>query len=134
MKKLKEILLVDDSRGTNVLNERLLSSMGVSQKITAVLNGQEALDYLTKPNQNGEFPNPELVFLDINMPVMDGYQFLEKYEMLDTRYRAFKVIIMLTTSISHEDQDKVKKYPAVKEYLFKPLTKQHVNSILEEFL
>lgn len=132
MKKFKEVLLIDDGRGTNSLNKRLLEEMGVVEKVTIALNGQLALDYLTTKNGKDEFPNPDVIFLDINMPVMDGYQFLDRYESLKMSREVKSVIVMLTTSISEIDMKRTANYDVVKGYQFKPLTKDKVNGILNE--
>ncbi len=131
MKKLKEVLLVDDSEGTNDLNTLLLTEMEVTEKISTALNGRLALDYLTTKNSEGNFPNPSLILLDINMPVMDGYQFLDAYNELDEQMKADQIIVMLTTSINEIDIKKAKGYEYVKGYYFKPLDEDKMNHILE---
>lgn len=131
---LKEILLVDDSKGTNALNKRLLQQMGVVEKISTALNGQLALDYLTTKGEAGEYPCPDVIFLDINMPVMDGYQFLEAYGQLDIEMQSGRIIIMLTSSISELDMNKANNYPIVKGYQFKPLTIEKVKEVVGQVL
>lgn len=132
MKKLKEILLIDDSRGTNSLNKRLLEEMNVVEKIHTASNGKIALEYLQQKNEKGNYPCPNLIFLDINMPVMDGYQFLEAYKKIDKDQKAKNIIIMLTTSIREIDINKAQNYEAVIGYQFKPLTREKVNHILAQ--
>lgn len=127
MKKLKEILLIDDSRGTNSLNERLLKRMEVVDEISIALNGKQALDHLFTKNKNGIYPEPDLILLDINMPVMDGFQFLEEYEK---RIKASRIIVMLTTSISESDQNKANNFSSIMSYIFKPLTKEKITELI----
>tara|TARA_B100000508_G_C11444908_1_gene270841 strand:+ start:1118 stop:1519 length:402 start_codon:yes stop_codon:yes gene_type:complete len=131
VKKLEEILLVDDSEGTNDLNTLLLTEMGVVNKISTALNGKLALDYLTAKDDEGNYPNPDLILLDINMPVMDGYQFLDAYKNLDEEMKADKIIVMLTTSINEIDIEKAKAYGYAKGYHFKPLDEDKMQKILE---
>lgn len=130
MKKLGEILLIDDSRGTNSLNKRLLEEMEIAKKITTSLNGMHAIDYLMQINDEGEFPNPDLILLDINMPIMDGYQFLEKYTELKNHIQINHAIIMLSSSESEIDKEKSNKYKIVKGFQSKPLTKEKVMSTI----
>ena len=85
MGKLKEILLIDDSKGTNSLNKRLLREMDVAEHISTELNGRLALDYLLSKNEKGNYPSPDIIFLDINMPIMDGYQFLKEFKSVKKR-------------------------------------------------
>ncbi len=89
MKKLKGlncILLVDDDDVSNYLNKLLIEKSGIDVDVEVALNGLTALEYLTSTGQfngNAVFPRPELILLDINMPRMNGWEFLDEYEKLD---------------------------------------------------
>lgn len=133
-KKLKEILLVDDSEATNSLNKRLLQHMEVVEKIEICLNGKEALDYLTTPNEAGTYPAPNIIFLDINMPVMDGFQFLQEYQKQDPSIKANIVVVMLTSSLNQVDANKAKNFSDVKEFFHKPLTFDQVNKLVNQLM
>ena len=99
-KPLKEVLLVDDNEADNFLHRAVLEDMGVADRIVERLNGQEALDYLLTPDDQGRFPSPDLICLDINMPIMSGWEFLDSYEQLPPeRRRGVVVINSLTISI-----------------------------------
>ena len=128
--KLKEILLVDDSQGTNSLNRRLLEEMGIVEEVSIALNGKLALDYLTSKKADGSLPNPELIFLDIRMPVMDGYQFLDRYHELGFSKTNKRIIIMLSSSMNDLDVEKSNKYEAVQGYENKPLTRENIERLL----
>jgi CheY-like chemotaxis protein len=134
MIKLNEVLLIDDSRGTNILNKRLLDKMGIANKVTIANNGMEALNYLISLNQDGVFPNPELIFLDINMPIMDGYQFLEKYTEMKSKINIENSVFMLSSSESEVDLKKSKKFKIVKGFKSKPLTKEEVQATINNLL
>jgi len=134
MKKLREILLIDDSRGTNSLNERLLIEMGVVEKVTIALDGSLALDYLLTKNEVDEFPSPDIIFLDINMPVMNGFQFLNEYNKLGKERQLVMVIVMINDSYSDSYMNEVKGYNAVKGCQFKPLTKEKVKGFIAQFI
>ncbi|MCK5860806.1 MAG: response regulator, partial [Abyssibacter sp.] len=101
--KLNEILLVDDNEADNFLHRVVLERAGVAKAVTEKLNGQEALDYLTTADVDGRYPQPELICLDINMPIMNGWEFIEAYEQLDPKFQSGVVIMMLTTSLNPED-------------------------------
>ncbi|GAB3819143.1 hypothetical protein GCM10028895_17170 [Pontibacter rugosus] len=80
------VLLVDDDDTTNFLNQRLLNEMNISKEIKVLKNGKEAIDYLVKaygPVQIDGFKRPDIIFLDIKMPVMDGFTFLDEYQKKD---------------------------------------------------
>lgn len=137
MKKLSGILLIDDDDTTNFLNQRLLNRMGVTDNIRTFENGKQAFDYLYNVSNNNYEQNnsnyfkPELIFLDINMPVMDGFEMLELYERLNEEFRENIVMTVLTTSTHPQDTENAKMYAA--EYMTKPLTPEKVNALLEKY-
>jgi CheY-like chemotaxis protein len=134
MKKLNEILLIDDSKGSNILNKRLIKEMDITDKITTVLNGSAAINYLISLDKEGNLPKPEIIFLDINMPVMDGYQFLEKYSEVIQTEKANQLIIMLSSSEDEVDLKRSQNYPMVRGYQSKPLTKEKVKTTIKMIL
>ncbi|OKL40227.1 response regulator [Pontibacter flavimaris] len=130
------VLLVDDDETTNYLNERLLKEMQVAKEILALKNGKEALTYLTKveePNAGAEYKRPDLIFLDIKMPVMDGFSFLDEYHKLKGEEADPVIILMLTSSASFYDLEKLKTFRKVRKHFSKALTKHDVNEIMKEF-
>lgn len=136
MGRLRRILLVDDDETTNLLNKRLLSKMNVADNIDIAFDGLEALGFLVNklesPNGVVEFPKPDLIFLDVRMPVMDGFEFLLKYKDLSKDQMAKTVIIMLSTSLRNEDITRAKELN-VDDYVNKPLTESTINNVLERF-
>ncbi|ALI98527.1 response regulator [Rufibacter tibetensis] len=131
MKRLNLILLVDDDETTNFLNKRLLTRMQIAERIEVATNGEEALRFLTESIAN-EHPLPDLMFLDIKMPVMDGFEFLDKYHQLPETAQKCILVMMLTSSASFYDLEKLKKYNAVEQHISKPLEEAHVREILAE--
>lgn len=121
----KSILIVDDNEDDRYLLRRYLEMAGVTGDIYEAVNGNDALDFL-KPYEAGveiygdKFP-PLIIFLDINMPVMNGYEFLNAFSELrstDTRYSSI-VITMFTSSAHAEDAAITEKYAFVKDYMIK---------------
>ncbi len=138
MKKVNCILLVDDDPTTNFLNEELIADNQAANHVHVVWNGKEALEYLNKSgkyvsNKKTDFPRPNIIFLDINMPIMDGFEFLEKYKKVPKSRRAEVVIIFLTTSDSLLDKDKVGSINIVSKYIEKPLRKQSLFKIINDY-
>ncbi|AKD05901.1 response regulator receiver protein [Pontibacter korlensis] len=130
------VLLVDDDDTTNYLNERLLKEMQLAREIKTLKNGKEALNYLAKSEGLGasaEYKRPDLVFLDIKMPVMDGFSFLEEYHKLSTDEVNPVIILMLTSSASFYDLERLKSFRKVKKHFSKALTKHDVHEIMTEF-
>jgi CheY-like chemotaxis protein len=131
---LNLILLVDDDETTNHVNKRLLTRMNVAREIKVLTNGQEAIDYLSQSGvAEGSNLCPDLIFLDIKMPVMDGFTFLEAYEDSGNKPLDSVVILMLTSSASFYDLERLKDFPRVKKHFSKALTERDVKEIMEEY-
>ncbi|MBF9255435.1 response regulator [Pontibacter sp. 172403-2] len=126
------ILLVDDDDTTNYLNERLLKEMQVARQILVLKNGKEAINYLKRANSALE-KHPDLMFLDIKMPVMDGFSFLEEYHNSGLDAADHVIIMMLTSSASFYDLERLKKYNKVKKHFSKALTKHDVQEIMNDY-
>ena len=130
-KKLKNVLLIDDSESDNFYHARKIRNMGLTDNIHICYSGQEALEYL-RSELEGAHPQPTLIFLDINMPGMNGWEFLEEYEKLEVSQQGEIVLTMLSNSIDARDQDKAKNYKTVRGYYSKPLSEDYLTSILKE--
>jgi CheY-like chemotaxis protein len=133
--KLSCILLVDDDAPTNFLNEEIIREVECVDHVQIAETGQEALDYLANRGQyivNGDsYPQPDLIFLDINMPGMDGWEFLQEYGKLSPGQRGKMIVVMLTTSLNPDDEVKAKTTNGISGFITKPLTKEMVQDILE---
>jgi CheY-like chemotaxis protein len=127
MKTFNSIMLVDDDSTTNFMNELLIQEMGITREVVIAKNGQEALDKV-EAHCGGEGKCPELILLDINMPVLNGFDFLEAYEKRNFKGREATVIIMLTTSLNPQDLEKVKPYK-VAGFLNKPLKENDLQEV-----
>ncbi|PRY09862.1 response regulator receiver domain-containing protein [Pontibacter ummariensis] len=134
MKKLNTILLVDDDDTTNYLNQRLLSRMEVAPDIRVVTDGEEALEYLNKAFAGyQDYPRPDLIFVDIKMDGMDGFEFLGEYQQFTPEEKGRTVMLMLTSSASFYDLEKLKEYPDVRKHYSKPLAEADVREIMQEY-
>ncbi|WP_246000521.1 response regulator [Pontibacter diazotrophicus] len=133
---LELVLLVDDDETTNYLNKRLLSEMQIANEILVLKNGKEALEYLARScadEPDAAFKCPDLIFLDIKMPVMDGFTFLEEYEKRGFDMKDHMIILMLTSSASFYDLERLKNFKKVRKHFSKALTKHDVRDIMDEF-
>ncbi|MBX7241694.1 MAG: response regulator [Bacteroidia bacterium] len=128
MFRYKSVMLVDDNEIDNIINEKIIESNKFSEEILVFQSGQEALDFL-KANEQKPDLLPEIIFLDINMPIMDGFQFLEVFEKYGDQLKNKCRIIMLSSSISPKDIDRAASSIYVKKYLNKPLTARYLNAI-----
>ncbi|MBD3638102.1 MAG: response regulator [Crocinitomicaceae bacterium] len=134
-KKLNCILLIDDNNFTNIFNRRFLSKIDAADHIHAVKDGREALEYLHHQGDyhtnNGKFPKPDMIFLDINMPIMDGWEFLKEFNNIKHHFED-TVIVMLTTSPNPDDQKKAQEIMDVHGFYRKPLTRKMVEEIIQK--
>ena len=130
-KKLSCILLIDDDLPTNFINERVLRKMDCAEKIKAVQGGFEALSYL-KAEDKETHPRPDLIFLDINMPGMNGWEFLEQYHLLELDQKSKVVVVMLTTSLNPDEREKAEKVSQISGFLNKPLITDGIDELLKK--
>ncbi|NJB70036.1 CheY-like chemotaxis protein [Saonia flava] len=130
--KLKSILLIDDDKATNFVHKIVIKKADCIENVVVAENGQEALEYL-HTTQNVSPPEPNIIFLDINMPVMNGWEFLEEYEKLNTNEQGDIILIMLTTSLNPDDLKKANGFSSISGYRNKPLTVEMIDEICEEF-
>lgn len=125
-------LLVDDDETTNFLNQALLRRMAVSDAVLVAGNGQEALDLLHAHCELPTSPTcPALILLDMKMPRMNGFEFLQAYAQRPQRPNPTMIIIMLTTSLNPTDVAHMQGLP-IAGYLTKPLTRDKVNQVLQQ--
>jgi len=132
MPALTTVLLVDDDSTTNFLNKLLLTQMGVAEQVLVAENGEQALRTLDQACYDTDTTAcPQLILLDMNMPVLNGLAFLEAYvQMPQVQQRAI-VIVMLTTSLHPVDLARAQQLP-IAGFLNKPLTKKMVTAILAQ--
>lgn len=127
-RKLNCILLVDDDPDDNMYHQIIIEEMNIVHRIDVALNGLEALEYLRTENQLA----PEIIFLDLNMPKMNGWEFLEHYKHLSQEQKAKVVLVILTTSANPDHIKKAQEIEDVTGFETKPLSKQILKEILEE--
>lgn len=127
---LNKVLLIDDSESDNFVHSRLLKKENIAEEIVIKYSADDALNYLSTLVEK-KYPQPELIFLDINMPGMNGWEFLEHYEKLEIEQKGGIVITMLTTSSSDSDRAKASTNILINRFENKPLTKKRLYDILE---
>jgi CheY-like chemotaxis protein len=129
---LRCIMLVDDNPFDNFFHERQIKRCNPDTVVIAKTSGYDALEYLNSLVLV-ESVGPDLIFLDINMPKMNGWEFLVEYEKLEEDVKSKYVIIMLTTSENPEDIAKSKEFKSISDFISKPLTKELMNEITKHY-
>lgn len=135
-KKLNCILLIDDDEPTNFLNKMTVETTGCADHVQVAQSGQEALDYLQRKGKYQhapDSPHPDLIFLDINMPAMDGWEFMARYRLLSPEQKARIVLIMLTTSLNPDDELRTKDIPEIAGFENKPLKQPQLEELLKKY-
>ena len=124
------ILLIDDDKINNFLNEKLLKKVAEFSHIDIFLDGESALHFLQEEAKKGN-NSPELIIVDINMPVMNGMEFLENYHKLEFKNKEKVTLVGLTTSLRPSDIERLQELKC-KHILNKPLTKSSLSSLITE--
>jgi len=129
--KLNCILLIDDDEPTNFINEIVVRQANCTKNVIAIQCARHALEFL-KSNHKETYQKPDLILLDINMPGMDGWEFLEEYKNLENVQKHHITIIMLTTSLIPDDQTMAESIKEISGFKLKPLTDKMLKEILYE--
>ncbi|WP_295123264.1 response regulator [uncultured Chitinophaga sp.] len=121
MKPLNTIFIVDDDPIHQQITEIMLDRLNITNAVSKYSDAQEVLDYL-RSYRNDPSQLPDIILLDLNMPVMDGWEFLDTFQTFrGTLCKPIRVYV-LTSSIDEKDQERVSSYDFVNGYLTKPLT------------
>ena len=134
-KKLNCVLLVDDDFATNFINRKIIQKTDLTEHIHVALNGKEAIDYLCQQGKfestdDNEYPRPQLILLDINMPVMDGWEFIEAYKNLNLENKENIIVVMLSSSFNPADRAKAESIKEISAFKQKPMSKEALLEII----
>ena len=127
MKQIK-ILLADDDPIFVFLTKKTIEKTGIDAEIVVFGDGEGAINYLTRNQENGE-SLPDIIFIDINMPVMDGWEFTEQYSQLRPLLNKDIYMYLLSSTISPHDFDRIRNIQVVTEALIKPLVAAKIKEI-----
>jgi CheY-like chemotaxis protein len=129
--QVKHILLIDDDEINNFLSREIITMHLPGAVIDAFTNPQEALHYIAA-RLNQKQTLPDIILLDINMPLMDGWEFLKKIDQLEQRNHFHTNVYLYTSSVYHEDKVKAESFAIVKKVFVKPLTKEAIQDMLTD--
>jgi CheY-like chemotaxis protein len=125
MFKYNKVLLAEDDLLTTMICEKMFKLSNFAENITSVVNGKLALEYIEQNKEN----LPEIIFLDLRMPVMDGWEFLEKYQHLKANLPAQPKIFVLSSTLDPEDLKRAKDFSFIERIVTKPLSKADLEKI-----
>lgn len=125
---MKDVLLVDDDQICNLISSKTLEKLGYINEIHTALNGKEAINLFNDYYKRARTV-PDLILLDLNMPIMDGFTFLEAFNNLNIPNKERVKIIIVTSSQNPDDERRIRQL-GVKHFLSKPVTEEKLNEIL----
>ncbi len=129
---IEKIMLLDDDSINNFICQSTIKASSLKDaKVFSFDRAPDALEFLNNIKNDNEFP--DLLLLDINMPIMTGWEFLENIRELPAIKEKLIKIVMLTSSIYQKDRDKMEEYPEVQAFITKPLTKDDLDAIKASF-
>lgn len=129
---IKKVLCVDDDTISLTISQLLLNRTGFAQEVDTVIDGSEAITYFENLFANDPNPvehAPELILLDINMPVMNGWEFLQEYTPNYLLKLPRTRVVILSSTIDPEDFALAKHYPAVIQFISKPLSVENLEEL-----
>jgi CheY-like chemotaxis protein len=131
-RKYQNVMLIDDNEIDNLINQKMVEAAAITQNIFTHSGAKSAIEFLRNAEKLAKAATsllPEVIFLDIDMPLMDGFQFLDQFDKLSAETKKYCKIVILTSSINPQDTNKSKSYPYVKKFLNKPLTQDALKSL-----
>ncbi len=132
MKTIENIWIIDDDSLYTLLLTKTLLKLKACNNISSFHNGEVAIDALKETIASGN-PLPELIFLDINMSIMDGWEFIEEYKQLKSDKDMSTVIYIASSSISEDDMNKAKSLNEIHDYIVKPINVATLQNIIQRF-
>lgn len=127
-KKFNCTLIIDDDIVSNFVSEKIIQNADITNELKVAQNGHVAFKYLEKC-ASAESPCPELIFLDVNMPVMDAFDFLYLYRQLHKKDKG--AIVILTSSDNPKDIEHLSQFEIL-DYINKPLTTEKINELMKK--
>lgn len=131
MEKMQRYIVVDDDRTNNLICDHVIRSWDPQAEVELYQDPEEALKKIAEDAENVGIP--AVLFLDVNMPAMSGWEFLDVFETFPEEIRNSFTVYILTSSIEDFD-DEAKRYPFVSGFLSKPLRKHHLDKVKAELV
>jgi len=126
---VNKLMIVDDDELSNYITGKIVEHAGLAEKADSFYSAKAALKYLKTNSSMRQGDYPDLIFLDLNLYDMKGWDFLSEYIKLKENYRRKITLFLLTNSIAEKDRDQAKQFPCIKGYLQKPLTMGMIQEI-----
>jgi CheY-like chemotaxis protein len=125
------VLLIDDDEINNFISIKLIKKALLNTEIMACLNGKFAIEQLSDIQRKDPAKMPDYILLDINMPIMNGWEFLDEFKRLNIDPQGKSKIYIISSSVFSNDINKAKSYPLVKDFISKPLNVEKIKELFE---
>ncbi|MGB7394023.1 MAG: response regulator [Pricia sp.] len=129
--KIQKVCIIDDDPIFVYGTKRIMDEVDFCDEVIVYHDGQEALDGLNEMNQRGE-ELPSIIFVDLNMPVMNGWEFLEDFIKIDNHNRDKVIVYIISSSVDPRDLEQIRNYPVVNQYILKPITPEALENVLRD--
>ncbi|AYL99196.1 MULTISPECIES: response regulator [Mucilaginibacter] len=129
--KAISVLLVDDDEINNFISIKLIKKALLNTEIMACLNGKYAIEQLSDIQRKDPEKLPDYILLDINMPIMNGWEFLDEYKRLNLDPLGKSKIYIISSSVFSNDINKARSYPLVKDFISKPLNVEKIKELFD---
>lgn len=124
------VCLIDDDKVYQFTSKMILEATQLTSRITTFFNGQEAIDFFLDPQNQQVDTLPDVVFLDINMPIMNGWNFLEAFDKIFYSLPKKILIYVVSSSVDESDMERSKSFASVTDYVIKPINKEKYRLLL----
>lgn len=126
--RLQHFIVIDDSKLDCFIAEKVIKNTGRCESVTSYLSAREALEFISSDKLSSHYPI--IVLVDIQMPVMNGFEFVEAFEKLPYHITKNYNIYVISSSINDNDLTKIPQYPSVIQFINKPLTSNNLSALL----
>jgi CheY-like chemotaxis protein len=126
------VCLIDDDKIYQFTARKILESTGLARNILSFYNGSEAIGFLKENATKNTDQLPDVIFLDINMPIMNGWQFLEEFHKIIEFFKKHITIYVVSSSVDDCDIQKSKEFSEVTEYIVKPINRIRYQQLIEK--
>lgn len=133
MSKIQTCCIIDDDPIFIYGTKRIMKEIDFCEDLLVYNNGQEALEGLTQISNLGK-KVPSVIFLDLNMPIMNGWEFLDEFIQLPSNSLEQTIIYIISSSVDPRDLERVKNYKVVNNYILKPITPNDLENVLSSFV
>jgi len=128
---MKKLIFIDDNQLDHFILKRVLNKYNLAYEVNCTADAEEVIGFLQQ-NQNDKEKLPDIILLDIYMPLVNGWQFLEKVQQMQPFLNKPLSIYILSSSINPRDIQRAKQFSCVKSFIFKPITKEMLEKLIDE--